>query len=135
MAETIERNTTYEEIGRMLIKREPSLAHIAGSKARIAFLSSDCAKKSKGRTIFGECEKVPAKYAWAFPYDFTITLFEPNVDNFDMKRLEVLLLHELMHVGIEVDDDGEEHYSLIPHDYEEFQEIAQRFGTDWWLDE
>ena len=47
------------------------------------------------------------------------------------EQIRILIFHELLHIGIEVDDDGEEHYSCVPHDLEDFKQIIDRFGTDW----
>lgn len=120
----------YSQIGMELIRTEPSLAHIAESDATIMFLASDMEKTSRRRTVFGECEKVPAKYRWAVPCDFTITVFEPNVERFTDEQKRILLLHELKHVGIEV-DGNEERYYTVPHDIEEFFEVIDRFGMGW----
>ena len=46
---------------------------------KIAYLESNKAKSNKGRIILGECEKVADKFKWAIPYDFTITLYQPNI--------------------------------------------------------
>ena len=120
----------YSQIGMELIRNEPSLAHIADSDATIVFLASDSERTRKGRTIYGECEKVPAKYRWAVPCDFTITVYEPNVERFTDEQKRILLLHELMHVGIEV-DGNEERYYTVPHDIEEFFEVIERYGMGW----
>ena len=78
----------------------------------------------------GQCELVPARYKWSVPYDFTITIFLPNVERFSDKQMKVLMLHELLHVGIEI-DGNEEKYKIRPHDYEEFAKIIAEYGLDW----
>ena len=47
------------------------------------------------------------------------------------KQMEVLLFHELLHVGIERGPDGEETYSVNKHDLEDFKVIIDRYGTEW----
>ena len=133
MPETRILSDKYQVIGLDIIQKEDALAPIRGSEVRIAFLSSDIKKMSKGRFIFGQCEKVPDKYKWAFPYDFTITIFEPNIEDFSEEQLRILLLHELMHIGVALNDDGEEIYRIIPHDIEDFRAIIDRYGMDWAL--
>lgn len=130
MAEHLEINERYAEIASEIIQEEDSLLPIRYSDARIVYLSSDKEKKSKGRTVFGQCEKIPDKYKWAIPADFTITVYEPNVITFSDEQLRILLLHELLHIGIDA-DDGDEKYSVHPHDIEEFRSIIDRFGLDW----
>lgn len=80
--------------------------------------------------VFAQCEKVAEKYKWGIPCDFTITVFEPNVAKFNEAQLRVLLFHELLHIGVEFNDDGIS-FSVKPHDLEDFKLIVDRFGTDW----
>ena len=131
MSENRVPSERYADMAHELIESEPLLAHLRGRNAAVAFLSSDYAKQSKGRPICGECEKVPAKWRWAVPCDFTITVYEPNCAGMDDEQLRILLLHELMHVGIAIDKDGNEAYSIVPHDLEDFRAIVGRYGPDW----
>lgn len=126
-------NPGYEKIAQDLINTEPELAYIKNSRARIAYLDSDVAKKAGGGDflVHGECEKVQAKNQWAMPYDFTITLFYNNNIEFDDQQLRVLLFHELLHIRIDQGPDGDETYTTRKHDLEDFKYIIDRFGTDW----
>ena len=126
-----EINERYAEIGAELVKKEPELEHIRNSQATIVYLSSDHKKAHDGKKIFAQCERVPEKYKWSVPCDFTITVFEPNVEGFSDEQFKILLFHELLHVGITINDDGKEVYSCLPHDLEDFKLIIDRFGTDW----
>lgn len=121
---------TYSKIGLYLIKDEPLIAHIAESQATIMFLESEHEKRSSGKTVYAQCERVPDKYKWAVPCDFTITVYKPNVERFTDEQIRILLLHELLHVGIEV-DGNEETYRVIPHDIEDFKVIIERYGLEW----
>ena len=125
-----EINERYTEIADKLIHEEETLRYIAESEVTIVYLSSEHEKKSDGKIVFGQCEKVPEKYKWAVPCDFTITVFEPNVERFTEEQFRILLFHELLHVGIEL-DGNEERYFVRPHDLEDFKLIINRFGTDW----
>ena len=120
----------YTDIGVKLIQSEPILEHIKKSKVLITFLSSEHEKKGNKKLVFGECEKVPEKYKWAVPCDFTITIFEPNVERFTDEQIKILILHELLHIGIEV-DGNEEKYYCYPHDVEDFRAIIEKYGIDW----
>ena len=130
MAEHIEMSEEYSKIGMDLIQKEPLLEYIKNSEATIVFLSSDKEKKSKGKDVCGICEKIPDKYKWAIPADFTITVYEPNIIAFSQKQIRILLYHELLHIRIE-EKNGEESYSCNPHDIEDFRDIIDRFGLDW----
>jgi hypothetical protein len=120
----------YLEIAQEIIKTEKCLADVRNSSVSFVVLGSDSERKKKGKLLYGECERVPAKYSWIIPYDFTITIFEPNVERFTEDQIRILLLHELMHMGIEK-DGNEEKYFVVPHDVEDFSEILERYGVGW----
>ena len=125
-------NTNYETIAKELIEKEPELKYIKDSRVKIAFLDSDQSKKvDKDKLVLGECEKVAAKNKWAISYDFTITLFTPNLVGLSEAQIRIVLFHELLHVRIEPGPDGDELYSVRKHDLEDFKLIIDRFGTDW----
>ena len=124
-------NIEYAVIAKNLIEKEPSLQHIMNSNVTIIYLESDYAKTSKGKLVFGQCEKVADKYKWGIPADFTITVFEPNVEKFTDDQIRILLHHELLHVGIDKKADGSESYSIVDHDIEDFKLILDKYGTDW----
>ena len=121
----------YAEMAKKIIDEEPLLTDIANSHATIIYLGSDNPKTAKGKTVCGEAEKVQDKNKWAIPADFTITVFEPNTAGFTEEQMRILLFHELLHIGIEFTEDGQEKYSIRPHDYEDFKIIIDRYGTDW----
>lgn len=123
-------NEKYAEIGAELIATEDALVDIANSNATIIYLSSEHKKASGGKIIHAECEKVSEKYKWGIPCDFTVTVFEPNIEGFTDDQLRILIFHELLHIGIEF-KDGRESYSIRPHDLEDFKLIIDRFGTGW----
>jgi hypothetical protein len=54
----------------------------------------------------------------------------PNVDGMTERQLEILMYHELLHVGMT--EDGEDvKYIVNPHDVEEFRTIIDKYGIDW----
>ena len=126
-----ELSPEYAAIAQEVIASEPSLVDIRNSQATISFLTSTNKKTNKGKRVCGECEKVPDKYKWSIPADFTITIFEPNVEDFTEEQKRILVFHELLHVKIDFNNDGSETYSIRPHNYEDFKEIIDRYGTDW----
>ncbi len=128
--ESREPCSAYEDIARELISSEPALRQLAGSKARVCYLVSDKEKRSGRKSVYAECEKVPDKWKWAVPYDFAITVFAPNVERFTEGQMSILLLHELLHIGIDV-DGNEETYHVEPHDVEDFRCILEAHGMDW----
>lgn len=117
-------------MGKKLIGSEKLLQDIAESSVRIAYLSSDMEKKKGDKLVLGQCEKIPEKYKWSVPYDFTITIFEPNVERLTDDQLKIVMYHELLHVGIRK-DGNEEQYYVREHDIEDFRDILDRYGLDW----
>ena len=128
--ETREQSEQLSYMAAQLISAMPELEYIALSNVRIAYLLSDSEKKKGSKLVFGQCEKVPPKYQWSVPYDFTITFFQPNIERFTEDQLMILMFHELLHIGIE-EDGNEEKYFVNEHDYEEFRTIIDRYGLDW----
>ena len=124
-------NEEYAEIASRIIEEEDELTDVANSHATIVYLSSDKAKKGKDKIIHAECEKIPDKYKWSIPADFTITIYEPNVATFTDEQMRILIFHELLHVGIKFTDDGQESYFIRPHDIEDFRYIINKYGLDW----
>lgn len=124
-------NEKYAEIGADLIATEDALLDIRNSQATIVYLSSQHRKNADGKAVLGQCEKVAEKYKWGIPADFTITVFEPNVQGLNDEQLRILIFHELLHVGVEFNADGSESYSINPHDLEDFKLIIDKYGTEW----
>lgn len=116
----------YTEIGKRVIEKMPELSHLRNADVQIMFLAGDCRKKSGGHPVLGQCERVPEKYRWCVPCDFTVTVFEPNVRELSGEQLEILLFHELLHIGIR---NGK--FVLIPHDCEDFMAVLNKYGADW----
>lgn len=121
-------NEQYRLWAEQLIETEPALEYIKNSNVRIAYLESDKENHRKNKIIYGQCEKVQNKNQWAIDYDFTITLYQPNLIHFDEPQIKILLFHELLHIGI---DEEKGTYSTVPHDLEDFKTIIDKFGTDW----
>lgn len=117
----------YTSIGQDLIDTMDELEYLRGQELIIAYLGSTAVKKSKGKLVFGQCEKVADKYRWGIPCDFTITVFEPNVEFFTEGQLRILIFHELLHIG--VNEDGG--FYIKPHDLEDFAAVIDRYGAHW----
>ena len=119
-------NEDYQKIANELIATRPELEDLRNSDVTIICLASDQEKKSNGKLIFGQTEKIADKYKWGIPCDFTITIFDPNVAYWTADQRKILMLHELLHVGV----DGDRLY-IRPHDLEDFKSIIAEYGVDW----
>lgn len=120
MADNRQINEEYAKIGAKLIETDEALIDLKGADCSIVYLSSDLEKKDKGRDVLGQCEKIADKYKWGIPADFTITLFEPNIQGKNIERI-------ILHVGIAPGGD----FYVRPHDVEDFKVLIDRYGTDW----
>ncbi|MCQ2507250.1 MAG: hypothetical protein MJ097_00505 [Dorea sp.] len=125
-----EKNNKYRYIGQRLIRSEPDLQHIKDYGIKIAYLESDEEKIENHKVIMADCTLVSKKYKWCCPYDFFITVYEPNIRELSEKQIEVLILHELHHVGVD-DTKMEPKPYIVPHDVEEFTDIINRYGLYW----
>ena len=121
----------YAKIGQEWIEKDDIFIDIRNSQATIVYLVSEHKKTNNQKIVHAQCEKVADKYKWGIPADFTITVFEPNVEGFTEEQKKILIFHELLHVGIEFNADGTESYSIRPHDLEDFKEVIDRYGTGW----
>lgn len=124
------RNQEYEQIAQDLVHTIPGLEYIKESPVSFVVLSSSEEKKSHGKIVFGECQKIDPKYKWYIPYDFQIVIYDVNIMDFDERQLRILIEHELRHIGIN-QDGNEPRYFVVPHDIEEFNAIIETYGIDW----
>ena len=131
-------NEEYNEIMRELIDERPELDDLKGGDVSIICLSSGHEKKTGDKKVFGQAEKISEKYKWGIPCDFTITVFEPNIEGFSrdqirisirevwIYQIKILIFHELLHIGVDA-----ERLFIKPHDLEDFKVIIDEFGTNW----
>ena len=117
-----------EDIASKVINDHANLHHLSDERCRIAYQYSDEEKKSKGRKVFADTEKVKDKLKSILPYDFVITFYKPNTNNLTEDKMEKLMYHELRHVGF---DPANGKHTIIPHDVEDFRDIVDTWGIDW----
>ena len=76
-----------------------------------------------------DCRKVPTYWRTFVPYDFLITIYEPNCAGMDIDQLRILLMHELLHIGVREDDPLKTF--VRDHDLTDFRCIVDEYGRDW----
>lgn len=124
--------TQYDKCGEVIENMAKELiahhhSHLA--TARIAYLYCNKEKKSQGRVTFATAGKLSPKAKALCEYDFVITIYHPTWVKLSDEEQKIVLDHELCHLMVDDDDEsGETKYSIIPHDFEEFGEILQRYG-------
>lgn len=116
----------YTELAHRIIRTVPALNWIAQTDIQFCCLKSYKEKKSSGKTVYGECIRVPELYRPFCPYDFLIVIYEINCVSLSENQLKILLQHELMHINL-VKDKPE----IRPHDIEDFAAIINTYGQDW----
>ena len=124
--EFVNRNDMYGQMAEPIIyERCPE---ILDNGISVGFVGSNKKKtKNKVEVVHGECKKVPPLYKIFCPYDFLIIIYEENCAGFTDEQMEILLWHELLHIGI--DDKGNAY--LKDHDVEDFDEIIRKHGLHW----
>ena len=125
--ETVFKSPEYRRLGERIIKEHEDLHWIKECKISIGYVESDKDKRTNGKIIYADCNKVQPLYKAYVPYDFIIRLYTTNTLMLDEKQLDILMYHELLHVGME--DNGEP--KIVPHDIEDFKCILDRYGLDW----
>lgn len=115
------RTDKYDEIAAEVIEGHKELHWLRD--VSICYMSSDKPKKGHKSIIRADCHKVQERYKDFCPFDYLVTVYEPNVEGFSDRQIGILLHHELLHIN----RDG----SLNPHDVNEFRQIIEEYGADW----
>lgn len=115
------------QLAARVIGKYARFAHLDDPECRIAYQYSDEAKKSGGKVVYADTERVKEKLKGFLPFDFIITFYRPNTEHLDEDRMEKLMFHELCHIGFK----GPGSYSIIPHDIEDFRVVIDSWGLDW----
>lgn len=116
----------YDAILEDLLKNQLGLEYIAYNGVAVGIIASDKEKKKEGGTVYADCRKAPEYWKTFTPYDFLITIYEPNCEGKDDEHMRRLLHHELLHIGV----DGERLFCK-PHDLQDFKVIVDKYGVDW----
>ena len=120
-----------EQLGINTIKKYPEFTILGDTDCRIKYLYCDKAKKSNGFEVYADTELVKEKYKVFLDADFIITFYMGNTESLDEKRMEILMYHELCHVGYDPGQEGQSRYRIIPHDIEDFRCVIKKWGLDW----
>lgn len=119
------------EVAEVLIASAHELGDLEAYPPMIRYMWRAKAKKSKGATMFGNCAKVAglAKYFGRTEWVLEIAadlLRDMKATNF---QVEALLFHELKHIKVTVDDDGNPTYAYVREEYSAFADEIKRYGA------
>ena len=128
-----ELSNDLQKLGESVIDKFEEFEHLKQENGgpSIVFQYSDRKKQVGCKTVFADTMRVSEKVRPAAGYvDFIITFYRPSTEPMTDDQMEILMRHELKHVGW----DGLEKKSwVIPHDVEDFSEIINDYGTNWWF--
>ena len=124
----MEINDEYTAIAEEIIK-EPDFDEVRDF-ASFVVLSSEEEKTKNKQVVYGECKLVPKLYKLFCPYDFLIIIYDVNAASFSPEQMRILIEHELRHMGYDLEGNEPTPY-IVPHDYEEFKQIMDKYGIDW----
>lgn len=110
-----------KELAEQIIEVKEDLFHIR--EYEVGFLYSDTEKQNNGCLVYADCTKTNGLLKYYSGYDFIITIYEPNVLDLTEEQLQILLYHELLHIGT----DGK----LRQHSVQDFHQILYQYGLDW----
>lgn len=119
------------KMGSEVIAAIPELQYLLNTDARIAYRTSSKSKMDKGAKVRAQCIPVQELYQEYCPYEYMIMVYEPNIQDLNDEQMRILIEHELLHIDIKYKADGEPVYGTKPHDYEDFKQIIDKYGTDW----
>ena len=94
------------------------------SLIRIVYFESDLDKRKGGGLVYAECHKVRPREQAYVSYDFIIVFYTPNADIMTDAQRDILMYHELLHVGMDLTGSPR----LVPHDIEDFKTILDQYG-------
>lgn len=120
----------YEKIASEVIDSIEELHFIKELEIKVGYVKSYEEKMNKGNAVMADCRKVKEIYQCFIPFDFIITVYEPNVSFLKDNQMKALLWHELKHIGIN-EMTLALTYRVVPHDIEDFYSIIDRLGTRW----
>ena len=125
----------YEKIGVELIKNHPLLstlkAYLDAGLIKITYLESSKIKRNQLGLVYADCEKVADSKRWAIDADFVITVYSINAGGMTEEQKKILILHELMHAGVDITKKGEVRKFIIPHSIQDFDYIIKTYGMNW----
>jgi hypothetical protein len=78
--------------------------------------------------VAGRCVKAPGLWHDVTGHHFAIWARKHFWDQFSIELRRALVLHELLHIEVKRDKDGQPKFSVRKHDVEDFVDVARQYG-------
>lgn len=131
--EVLERHGGVEGIPRL----HETAVQLRDGGIRVAFLVRtapfDPAKERATHDAIARAIKAPRLWHDVTGLDAAIWIREWFWDSFSADQRRAVILHELLHLEVTLDDDLEPHLRMREHDLEEFRDVVGAYGP--WLDD
>ena len=129
--EMFEIRESLRDYADQIMAKYPEFDVLRATTVSIVCQVSDRSKTKDGKRVYAETTKVPEKFKGIVNCDFIITFYvEP--DDLALDKLELLMYHELKHIGYNPTSGS---CKIIPHDVEDFSDIIVKHGFNWIDDE
>lgn len=105
---------------------EHKLDYLNGVKIKYLFVDPYISK-----TVVAKCIRPNAELQHFSGQDYIIEISSTIWDGLNVDTRKALLWHELKHILITSDKDGNTQYKIAPHDLNDFYNIVDKLGLDW----
>jgi len=123
---TYQTSDELKALGEKVFRENPEM--VFAGEANIAYV---LVYPSISKKVAGKCIRSSNELRLFSGKDYVIEMSGELWDLLPADVKELLMLHELMHVAVEVDGDGNEVYKMRDHDVQDFSAIIQKHGIAW----
>lgn len=124
----------WAEIGQSVINEfaDDKFKPIIEFGISIGYVVSEEAPERNGIKTMAECIAVRKDHQRQFnPHDYLVKIYAPNVAYMNDIQKRILMEHELMHIRVYENSNGETKLGTNPHDVQDFRDIIEKYGMDW----
>ncbi len=105
---------------------EFKLDNLNGVKIKYVLVSPNISK-----TVAGKCIKPNAELKYFGNFDYLIEFSNDLWEGLNEDVKKVLMYHELLHILVVTDEEGNTKYKIVDHNVKDFYCIIEKFGIDW----
>lgn len=82
-------------------------------------------------TCVGKCIRASKELKYFGKLDYVIELSKDVWEKIDQKTKEIVMLHELLHILLKTNSNGDLNTKILDHDIKDFSLIIKKYGVDW----